>query len=198
MPTAEKTIDHRRATAERNVRAILDAAEQLLHDGGPPTIAGIAKRAGVSRVTVYTHFATLEALLVAVLERAVARAAVGFDEAVAGADSAMEGLELAVRASWGELTRQRPLAEAAGAHLSPDTMRRAHDAGYAHARRLFEAGARRGEFRSDVPVQWLLSVYYALLHTAGDDVRAGRLDGDTALDALITTMRAAFAPTASR
>jgi AcrR family transcriptional regulator len=198
VPTTEKTTDHRRATAERNVRAILDAAEALLDDGGPPTIAGIAKRAGLSRVTVYTHFATIEALLVAVLERAVARATAGFEEAVAGANSAMEGLELAVRASWGELTRQRPLAEAAGAYLSPDTIRRTHDAAYAHARRVFEAGARSGEFRSDVPVQWLLSVYYALLHTAADDARAGRLVADTALDALITTMRAAFAPTESR
>ena len=34
----------------------------------------------------------------------------------------------------------------------------------------------------------------ALLHAAGDDVRAGRLDSDTALHALTTTMRAAFAP----
>lgn len=197
MPTTEKTTDHRRAIAERNVLAILGAAEALLRDGGPPTIAGIAKRAELSRVTVYTHFATLEALLVAVLERGVARATVAFDEATSGADSAMEALELAVRASWGELTGQRPLAEAVTAHVSPEKIRRTHDSGYVHARQLFEAGVESGEFRSDVPVEWLQSVYYALLHTAGDDARAGRLDGDTALDALITTMRAAFAPTES-
>ena len=53
---------------------------------------------------------------------------------------------------------------------------------------------KSGEFRTDVPVEWLVSVYHALLHAAGDDVRAGRLDSDTALHALTTTLRAAFAP----
>jgi hypothetical protein len=39
-----------------------------------------------------------------------------------------------------------------------------------------------------------VSAYHALLHAAGDDVRAGRLDGDTALHALTSTLQAAFAP----
>jgi hypothetical protein len=38
-----------------------------------------------------------------------------------------------------------------------------------------------------------VSVYYALLQAASDDVRAGRLDSATALHELTTTMRAAFA-----
>jgi TetR/AcrR family transcriptional regulator, mexCD-oprJ operon repressor len=73
-------------------------------------------------------------------------------------------------------------------------LRRTHEAGHAHARRMFEAGVDRGEFRNDVPVEWLVSVYHALLHAAGDDVRAGRIDSDTALHALTTTMLAAFTP----
>lgn len=186
--------DRRRATAERNVESILGAAEALLHEGSVPTIAGVAKRAGVSRVTVYAHFHSLEALLTAVLERAVARAAVAFDEATLDVDSAMEALDRAVTASWDALTRHAPVAEAAAAHLSPKAVRAAHDAGYGHARRIFEAGIDSGEFRADVPVEWLLSVYYALLHAAGDDVRAGRIYSATALEALRTTMRSCFSP----
>jgi AcrR family transcriptional regulator len=174
---------------------MLRAAEALLHEGAAPTIAAVAKRAGVSRVTVYAHFDTREALLAAVLEQAVARASLAFEKGASGAESLTEALELAVNASWGELTRHRPIAEAAAAYLSPETIRSAHDSGYIRARRLFEAGVESGEFRSDVPVEWLLSVYYALLHAAGDDVRAGRIDSHTALHALTTTMRAAFAPT---
>jgi TetR/AcrR family transcriptional regulator, mexCD-oprJ operon repressor len=191
---AAESVDHRRATAERNVESILDAAEALLQDGTVLSIAAVAARAGVSRVTVYAHFSTREAILEAVIERAVARAAVAFDGATSGAPSAGEALERAIRASWAELSRHSAIAEAAAAQLSPDALRRIHESGYTHARRIFEAGVERGEFRSDVPVDWLLSVYHALLHAAGDDVRAGRLDGETALHALTSTMRAAFAP----
>jgi AcrR family transcriptional regulator len=144
-------------------------------------------------VTVYAHFSTREAILEAVIERTVARTAVVFDDATSGATSAVEALERAIRASWAELSRNSAIADAAAAQLSPDALRRTHESYYATARRMFEAGIARGEFRSDVPVEWLLSVYHALLHAAGDDVRAGRIDSATALHALITTMRAAFA-----
>jgi TetR/AcrR family transcriptional repressor of mexCD-oprJ operon len=191
---AAEPADHRRATAERNVQSILDAAEALLRDGRTASIAAVAARAGVSRVTVYAHFSTREAILEAVVERAVARALGAFDAATSGASSATEALERAVTASWAELSRHASIAEAAAAQLGPDTLRRTHESANAHARRMFESGMEAGEFRTDVPAEWLVSVYHALLHAAGDDVRAGRLDGATALHALTTTMRAAFAP----
>ena len=72
--TARPT-DRRRVIADRNVHAILDAAEELLGNHAPVTIAAVASQAGVSRVTVYAHFATGEALLEAVVERAVGHAA---------------------------------------------------------------------------------------------------------------------------
>jgi TetR/AcrR family transcriptional repressor of mexCD-oprJ operon len=189
---AAETTDHRRATAERNIAAILDAAEALLHEGRAASISAVAARAGVSRVTVYAHFATREAILEAVIERTVARAAEAFHAATSGASSAVEALDRAIRASWVELSRNSGIAEAAAAQLSPEALRRTHEAGHAHARRMFQAGVERGELRGDVPVDWLVSVYHALLHAAGDDVRAGRLDSDTALHALTTTMRRAF------
>jgi AcrR family transcriptional regulator len=55
----EPTPDHRRAIAERNVEAILDAAEELLEERGEATIATVAAEAGISGVTVYAL--TLEA-----------------------------------------------------------------------------------------------------------------------------------------
>lgn len=191
---AAEPADHRRATAERNVQSILDAAEALLNDGRAASIAAIAARAHVSRVTVYAHFPTREAVLEAVLERAVARATVAFDDATAGATSAVEALDQAITASWAELSRNAAIAEAAAAQLSPDALRRTHASAHAHIQRMFEEGMARGEFRTDVPPDWLVSVYQALLHAAGEDVRAGRLDEATALHALITTIRAAFAP----
>jgi TetR/AcrR family transcriptional repressor of mexCD-oprJ operon len=191
---AAEPADHRRATAERNVQSILDAAEALLRDGQTASIAAVATRAGVSRVTVYAHFSTREAILEAVVERAVARALEAFEAATSGTSSAAEALERAVTASWAELSAHSAIAQAAAAQLSPDALRKTHESANAHARRMFESGMRAGEFRTDVPAEWLVSVYHALLHAAGDDVRAGRLDSATALHALTTTMRAAFAP----
>jgi TetR/AcrR family transcriptional repressor of mexCD-oprJ operon len=186
--------DHRRATAARNVESILDAAEALLQAGTAASIAAVATRAGVSRVTVYAHFATRDAILEAVVERAVDRATTTFDKAAAGASSAAEALERTVTASWATLGRHTAIAEAAAAQLSSDALRKTHEAAHGRVRQLLEDGRNRGEFRTDVPVAWLVSVFHTLLHAAGDDVRAGRLDGDDALNALLTTLRAAFAP----
>ena len=191
---AAEPVDHRRATAERNLQAILDAAEALLDEGASASIAAVAARAGVSRVTVYAHFASREAILEAVIERGVGRATVAFEAATAGVASAAEALERAITAGWAELSRHSAVAEAAAAQLSPDALRRTHEAGNAHVQRLIQTGRERGEFRTDVPVEWQASVFHALLHAAGDDVRAGRLDSDAALHALTTTLRAAFAP----
>jgi len=55
--------DRRRAIADRNVQAILDAAEELLRNHAPVTLAAVATQSGVSQVTVYAHLATGEALL---------------------------------------------------------------------------------------------------------------------------------------
>ena len=57
--------------AERNVEAILDAAEELLRSQGHASISAVAAQAGVSRVTVYAHFPAWTALLEAAVERAV-------------------------------------------------------------------------------------------------------------------------------
>ncbi len=191
---ATEPVDHRRAVAERNVGAILDAAEQLLEEAAPTSIAAVAPRAGVSRPTVYAHYATREVLLEAVVERAVTRAAAAFDEATANASSATDALMRAVTSSWIKLSRHTAIAQAAAAQLSGEVLRRTHEGGLSHIRRMVDRGRETGEFRTDVPAEWLVSVFHALLHVAGDDVRAGRLENDTALDALTATLLSAFTP----
>lgn len=191
---AAQPVDHRRAVAERNVEAILDAAEALLEESAPTSIAAVAARAGVSRPTVYAHYTNRELLLEAVVERAVARASRAFDEATADAPSATDALRRAVASSWGTLSRHTAIAQAAAAQLSGEALRRTHEAGLDHLRAMIERGREAGEFRIDVPTAWLVSVFHALLHAAGDDVRAERLEDTTALAALTSTLLAAFAP----
>src|ERR1043165_3217728 len=72
----------RRADAERNTAAIIDAALEALADDPDASMAEIARRAGVVRATVYMHFPTRESLLDAVMEDAVGQVA----EATRGAE----------------------------------------------------------------------------------------------------------------
>src|ERR671929_2171950 len=61
----------RRADAERNIQAIIEAALAALATDPDVSMAEIARRAGVVRATIYMHFPTREALLDAVMEHAV-------------------------------------------------------------------------------------------------------------------------------
>src|SRR5919201_5514999 len=116
---ADTTKDHRRATAERNVEAILDAAEALLARGAAASTSAVAAEAGVSRVTVYAHFPTREALLEAVVERVVHRATAAIDAVAIEEGAPLEALERLVGAAWGELERNRAVAQAASEQLNP-------------------------------------------------------------------------------
>jgi TetR/AcrR family transcriptional regulator, mexCD-oprJ operon repressor len=188
-----ETVDHRRATAERNVEAILDAAERLLGDHKAASIAAVAVEAGVSRPTVYAHFPTREALLEAVIERAASGATGTFLAADLERGPATEALERMLAAGWRELERHQAIARAAAEDLPAEARRRAHHDAMAPARTLIARGQREGDLRDDLPVEWIATAIFDLLHSAADEVRARRMTSDAALHALTETVRGAFA-----
>ena len=188
----EPALDHRRATAERNVEAILDAAERLLERGRQPTIVAVAGEAGVSRVTVYAHFATREQLLEAVVERAVERTSEALDAVEPERGPPFEALGRVIDVGWRDLDRNNSIAQTAGELLTPEAIRHAHQAAHRRLRKLVDRGRRSGDFRTDVPADWLVTAFHALIHAAGDDVRAERMRAGPALRALRATIRDVF------
>jgi TetR/AcrR family transcriptional repressor of mexCD-oprJ operon len=184
----EASTDHRRATAERNVAAILDAAEGLLERGAAVSTTAVAAAAGVSRVTVYAHFPNREALLEAVAERAVGRAIRSFDDIDLESGPAPEALQRLIEAGWRELDHHRAVAQAASEHLGNAALMRAHEAPRAPIAALVERGRAEGAFRTDLPVDWLVTSYFALMHACGDEVRAGKLDAGDAVRILQTSI----------
>ena len=64
--------------------------------------------------------------------------------------------------------------------------------GPAALQRLVERGRREGTFAADVPPGWLLASFRALVHAAGQEVGAGRLDAGAAAEALPRTVLRAF------
>lgn len=188
----DPTTDYRRAIAERNVAAILDAAERLLERGGQATISAVAAEAGLSRVTVYAHFPAREDLLKAVAERAVRLATVEVKAARLDEGSAAEALDRVVTLSWRVLDRRQAMARATAEQLSADDRQRLHGALLAEMRRLVERGRTQGVFRTDLPAEWLVASFYALLHATSDEVRAGRLEATNAPEVLRVTLRDLF------
>lgn len=71
-PTADRTGARRRADAERNSRALLDAAAAVFLDAGVEApVRDIAAKAGVGMGTIYRHFPTRADLIVAVYRHQV-------------------------------------------------------------------------------------------------------------------------------
>ena len=189
---ARPLTGYQREVAERNVEAILDAVDDLLQAQGYANISAIAVRAGVSRVTVYAHFATGEALLEAVVERAVGHAAAALAAAAPESGPPLEALARLVTVGWRELGGNAAMAEAAAARLSADAMTRSHHAAQRQVAELVARGRRDGTFRTDVPDSWLVTCCFALFHSCADEVRAGRLDPADAERVLTTTLTALF------
>src|ERR1700734_1132548 len=99
MAAVQRLTGHQRAVAERNVEAILDAAEELMQQG-QANISAIAVLAGGSRVTVYPHFPTWTAILEAAIARAVHRTMAALQSVHPEDGPPVEALDRMLGAAW--------------------------------------------------------------------------------------------------
>lgn len=178
----------RRADAERNIAAIITAAGDLFGRGQSPSMGEVASAAGVRRATLYGHFPSREELLDAVITHAITHADETLTALALDRDPADVALERLVRTSWPILDRYRRLRTAALAELGPERLRSHHDRTLHHVERLVRRGQDDGLFRTDLPLDWLLATFYAVLHTAADEADAGRVSPSDAPDLLATTV----------
>jgi AcrR family transcriptional regulator len=185
---------HRRADAERNTTAIIEAALEALANDPDASMAEIARRAGVVRATVYMHFPTRESLLDAVMEDAVAQVA----EATRGAEPTQgepgEALERVLRATWHKLSDFQTLLAINTSRLSAKELHRRHQPVMTLFVPLIERGQKKGVFRSDLPGSWHLGMVRAIAHAASAELRSGRIDESQVEDALISTAANALRP----
>src|ERR1700734_3238587 len=150
-----RLTERQQATADRNVAAILDATEELLARRGQASISAVAKHSGVSRVTVYAHFPTAEALLEAAVERAVGQTMSALQAANLDEGPPVEALERLVATAWRPLARYSAMAQAVAEQMTPEAVARTHRAAHHTLGALVERGRADGSFRSDLPVRWL-------------------------------------------
>ena len=187
------TVDHRRAVADRNRRGILDATERLLAKRAPLSMAAIAAEAGVSRPTLYAHFKTLPDVLEAAVKRSVDDSLEAIEGAEPEVGPADEALERMLEASWRKLAGYDALARGAAEYLPTESLHRTHAPLMAYTAGVIERGQADGTFRRDLPVAWLVNVYYSLIHAADELARTPGMKRDEALSMLKSTIHDLFA-----
>jgi AcrR family transcriptional regulator len=183
----------RRADAERSIAAVLDAAVDVLVERPEAGMGDIATAAGLTRQTVYAHFGTRDALLAAVAERALAATLAAIDAAAPERGDPGEALDRLTAAWWGSVARHARVLDA----LAP-AMPSAEDAHDFHApvlerlERLARRGQRAGAFDGGQKPAWLAAAFLGLVHTAAEEVAAGRLAEADAGTALAASIRRVF------
>jgi AcrR family transcriptional regulator len=187
------TRPRRRADAEHNIAAILDAAVDVLGARPDASMAELAAAAGVARQTVYAHYESREALLGAVADRAMAGAVAAIDAVKPRQGPPTEALDRLVLAWWETVGRHaRVLGALAAAFPDPAAIHDFHAPILERLVRLIRRGQRAGDFDASLPAQWLATAFLALMHTAAEEVAAGRLSPDDARRALERTVPRAF------
>ena len=181
--------------ADRNVEAILDAAEELLRREGHATISAVAALAGVSRVTVYAHFPTWQALLEAAVQRAVGRVMAALESAHLNQGPPARALDRMLATAWQHLAHYQAMAQVVSELLSPEAVARTHQAAHQAIGALLERGIADGSFRTDLPAAWLATACIALIHACSDSVRAGTIGHSDAERILRTSVRGLFIST---
>jgi AcrR family transcriptional regulator len=138
-------------------------------------LAEVARAAGVGRVTLYSHFPSRADLVDAVVGRVITEAEVALTEARLDDLPPEEALRQLLATSWQVLDRFNRLRVVARAELGEARLRAHHDHGFGHLERLITRGQEEHAFRRDLPLWWLVTVFYALMHAAGDQVEAGEV-----------------------
>ncbi|OZM70683.1 TetR family transcriptional regulator [Amycolatopsis antarctica] len=169
----------RRADAERSIARIVSAARMTLGVHPDATIDDIAKAAGVGRMTLYGHFANRAELVEAALVEALRCG----EEVLAAVDltgNARQALTRLLHSSWTLVAESMALLEAAEGTLPAGRIRELHAAPSARMEELIRRGQADGDFRSDLPTSWLISVVHYVLHGAAAEIRAGRMPANPA------------------
>ena len=197
MATArnEARRDHtgRRADAERNTATILAAGMELFCRHADVSMTDVAKAAGLGRVTLYAHFPTRADLLYALARQAIAEAEQAIDATPVDPDApADQVLTRLIDATWHVLDRYRKLRTDSLTELGPDQLAQRHDPIRHRLEKIVARGQEQGRFRTDLPLDWLTTVIFGLIHAAADEIEAGRLDPDTAPGLLTATLLGAL------
>ena len=193
--TAAPGRSRRRADAQRNREAILAAGLDVLSRRPEAGLVDVARAGGLTRTTVYAHFASREELLEELLRRAVNGTSQAIDAGDPSSGPADEALLRVVAASWREVADHAGLVDTVSRSLG-ERAAELHAPVRDRLLTLVRRGRQEGAFRGDVPERWLTTAYFALVHAAGREVAAGAREPADAERDLAAAILGVFRPPA--
>jgi AcrR family transcriptional regulator len=200
LSSSRPSARRRRADGLHSRAAILDAARRVWSARPEARLEEIAAAAGVTRQTVYAHYASRELLLGAISERARAEAIAALDAAALDDDPPAAALARLLRASWQTFARYPFLRRSATTPVSVQEAHESHEPINERLERLIGRGQNMGDFERRLSPTWLLAAMVGLLQAAHEEVSAGRMTAEDAAAALehsiLRVFRADGAPAA--
>jgi AcrR family transcriptional regulator len=182
MAEAQARRRRQRSDARQSVAAVLDAAIQVLARRPDASMDEIARAAGVSRQTVYSHFPSRDALIDAVIGQASAE----FTSLLDGLDPDQappaQALTRLLDAGWQVAARYPFLWLQPAVDPGKDADR--HAPVLDRMLDIVRRGQASGDFDASVPAHWLLSACLALGRATEDEVKAGRMTIEQATRAM--------------
>lgn len=161
-----------RADAARNRERILAVAAAELARRPGAGLDDVARASGLARATVYRNFPNRDALLAAVIDRALQAVGDLLARARPTEDDAHSALRRLTEAAWSAgtqnmvllsvlLSADRTLTDLATPGDVATIERLVHD--------LVRRGQREGDLRADVPASWLADQWFTLLQSSLTD-----------------------------
>jgi AcrR family transcriptional regulator len=175
-------VDGRRAVADRNREAILEAAIHVLAAQPEAGVGEVAAAAGVGRATVYRHFASREELIDALREHARKEAHERFAAARLDEGDPVAALERMVRAMLALGDRYRVIFPPEQHDERPKELL------LRPLGRLIVRAQAEGVIDPQLPPAWVIASLRALLRAAVDEIQARRLTRDAAAERVVRTL----------
>jgi AcrR family transcriptional regulator len=173
MAEAQARRRRQRSDARQSIAAVLDAAIRTLAGRPDASMDEIARAAGVSRQTVYSHFPSRDALIDAVIERGTAEFTVLLDGVDLDQAPPVQALTRLLDAGWQIAARYPFLWLQPAVDSGKDADR--HAPLLDRMLDIVRRGQATGDFDDTVPAHWLLSACLALSRATEDEVKAGRM-----------------------
>ena len=181
-----------RSDAARNRDAIVEATIETLIRQPRASMTEIAAAAGVSRATIYGHFANRGSLVAAAVRWVTSRV----DERLVRIDPAhppAQALDDLVATSWWALGQLAGMSAAARCGAKPSDLRLLRDESRSRIEALIVRGRATGVFRSDQALEWQITCFTAIVRAGASRTRDAAPPGAEAGAEIVATIRAMLA-----